>query len=174
MLKKMTPTTQRLQEIHTNLFRPHNLLSLLRRNYMILLLDEYNQKSWILLLRLKDEFFDMFKLWLLWTKSNREKLDCLWTNSREEFIIIVVKKLCNERGVEIDYAVPYIHEENDIIDNCWQTFLTIKNSILIDSKHPIKIWAEIMDTSNYQQNQLPTRRVDKTVIVPEKAWTNTK
>ncbi len=60
--KSMTPTTRRLQEIHADLWGPHDPPSLSGRNYVALLLDEFTCKSWILMLRSKDEFFDVFKL----------------------------------------------------------------------------------------------------------------
>lgn len=60
--KRMISTTQRLQEIFTDLWGPHNPLSLSSRNNVTLLFVEYIWKFWILLLKSKDEFFDMFKL----------------------------------------------------------------------------------------------------------------
>lgn len=47
----------------------------------------------------------------------------------------------------------------------------MKDSLLIDSGLPINFWAEAMDTSNYLRNRLPTKRADKTIIIPEEAWT---
>lgn len=64
-VKKITPMTCKLQEIHVDLLRLHDLLSLSGRNYVTLFLDEFTQKSWVLLLRFKDKFFDIFKIWLL-------------------------------------------------------------------------------------------------------------
>lgn len=43
--KRMTPTTRRLQEIHTDLWGPHNPPLLSGRNYIALLLNEYTRKS---------------------------------------------------------------------------------------------------------------------------------
>ena len=60
--KRITSTNRRLQEIHTDLWRPHNLRSLSGKIYISLLLNEFTKKSWILLLRSKNEFFDAFKL----------------------------------------------------------------------------------------------------------------
>ena len=76
------------------------------------------------------------------------------------------------RGIEIDYATPYIYEENGIIKLYCQILSIMKNSLLIDSKLPINFWAKAMDTANYPQNRLPSRRADKTVILLEEAWTN--
>ena len=74
----MTPTTRKLQDFYVELWEPHNLPSLSERTYVALFLNEYNRKSWILLLQSKDKFFDTFKLWLSYAKETiGEKLRCL-------------------------------------------------------------------------------------------------
>ena len=40
-LKKIMPTTKRLQEVYANLWGPHNLASISRKNYIALLLDKF-------------------------------------------------------------------------------------------------------------------------------------
>ena len=60
--KRMTPTTWRLQEIHADLWGPHKPASISGKNYVALLLDKFTHKSWIILLKSKDEFFNIFKL----------------------------------------------------------------------------------------------------------------
>lgn len=42
--KKMTSIMRRLQEIQTDLWGPHNLISFSGKNYMVLLLDEFTHK----------------------------------------------------------------------------------------------------------------------------------
>lgn len=82
----MTPTTPKLKEIYADLWGPYNLSLLLRKTYIGLLFDKFIYKSWVLLLQSKDEFFNTFKLWLPYAKACGEKLECLQTNSRREFI----------------------------------------------------------------------------------------
>ena len=95
-LKKITPTMRRLQEIHADLWGPHEPVSISGKNYVTLLLDEFTRKSWIILLRSKDEFFDTFKLWLSRVEVCRNKFDCLRTNGRGEFISTVLQRFCEE------------------------------------------------------------------------------
>ena len=49
----------------------------------------------------------------------------------------------------------------------------MKDLLLIDSGLPVNFWAEAMDTANYLQNRLPTKRKGPTFI-PEEVWTNTR
>ena len=51
----------------------------------------------------------------------------------------------------------------------------MKDSLLIDSKLPNKIWAKVIDTTNYLRNQLPIRRTtEKIIIIPKEAWTDVR
>lgn len=61
----MTSSVQKLEEIYTDLLGLHKPSSILGKSYVGLPLDKYIQKSWILLLRSKDKFFDTLKQWLL-------------------------------------------------------------------------------------------------------------
>lgn len=88
--KKMTPITRRLQEIHADLWSPHKSSFILGKNHVALLLDEFTQKSWILMLRSKDEFFDVFKHWLPRAEACESLLNCLQTDGRGEFISIAL------------------------------------------------------------------------------------
>ena len=68
-----------------------------------------------------------------------------------------------------------MHEENRIAERCWRTLAQMKDSLLIDSKLPNQFWAEAMNITNYLRNRLPTRRIaDKTIIIPEEAWTEVR
>lgn len=63
----------------------------------------------------KDESFDVFKLWFLCAKeTSGEKLGCLQTDDKKEFISIILKNFCKKRSIIIGYVTLYIYEENEI------------------------------------------------------------
>lgn len=171
--KKKTLTTRKLQEIYADLWELYNLLLLLEKIYIGLLFDKFTCKSWVLLLQSKEKFFDAFKLWLLQAKVYREKLGYLQADGRKKFVNAVLKSFCNKKGIMISYAAPYMHEENEIAEQCWRTFAIIKDSLLINSGLPINFWAKEMDTGNYLRNRLSTRR-NSSIFITKEAWTNTK
>ena len=114
--KKITLTTRRLQEVHANLWGPHKPAFISGKSYVALLHHEFTRKSWILMLRSKDEFFDAFKLWLLRAKAGGSKLDCLQTDSGGKFISIALQRFCQEQEIKIGYVAPYIYEKNSIAE----------------------------------------------------------
>ena len=113
---RISSKSKKLQEIYNDIWRPHNLASILGKNYVLLLLDEFTRKSWIILLKSKIEFFNAFKLWLPRAEVCRDKLNCLQTNGREEFINIAFQSFWKESKIKISYATPYMHIENGLAE----------------------------------------------------------
>ena len=148
----MTPITRRLQEIHANLWRSHKPASISCKNYVVLLLDEFTRKLWIILLRSKDEFFDTFKLWLPRAEACGNKLDCLRTDGGGEFISTPLQSFFEKRGIKIGYAAPYMHKENGIAEQYCRTLAQMKDSLFIDNKLPNHFCAKTIDTVNYLRN----------------------
>lgn len=112
----MTPISWKLQESYIDLWKLQNPSLLLKINYVALILNEYTQKSWILLLRSKNKFFGMFQLWLIQVESSRDKFNCVGTDRTRDFTCIGLKNFCNKRRIEIGYLIPYIHGENSIAE----------------------------------------------------------
>ena len=170
----MTPTTRKLQEIHVNLWGSHDLLLLSEKTFICLLFNKFTLKSWILLLKSKDEFFNTFKLWLLCAeKISGEKHGCFQTNDKGEFINTVLKDFHKKRSIIIDYIAPYMYKEYRMTEQYFSTLTSMKDSILIDSRLPINFLAETIDTANYLHNRLSSKR-DGSTIIPEKGLTNAR
>lgn len=48
-----------------------------------------------------------------------DKLSCLCIDRDGEFIGIALKKLYNEKKINIRYMIPYIYQENYIVEQYW-------------------------------------------------------
>lgn len=62
--KPMTKVKEKLEEIHVDLWGPHNPPLLSSKTYAAILLDAKTRKTWVKYLRSKDEFVDVFQTWL--------------------------------------------------------------------------------------------------------------
>lgn len=113
----MTPIVQKLEEIYANFWGPHNLPSIYEKSYIGLMLNKYIQKLWLLLLKSKNEFFDIFKQWLLQTKtSSGQKLGYLQADNGKEFISNVLKFYYQEKSIKIGYISLYMHKKNGMVE----------------------------------------------------------
>ncbi len=172
--KPMTPAEEKLEEVHVNLWGPHDPPSLSGSVYTAILIYEKTRKSWVLYLRSKDEFVDAFQNWLskIETKSG-QLMKTLRADGGGEFISIKLKGFGDKKGIALKYAAPYMHEENGLAERSWRTIITIKNLLLLDSGLPLDFWAEAIDTTNYLRNRLPTKS-QRGELIPKEAWSNKK
>ena len=136
---------------------------------------KHNRKTWILYLCTKDEFVNAFKIWLLCVETESNcKMGALRADGGREFVSIKLRDFCKERGIQIRYATPYLHEENGLAEQGWRTLVTMKDALLIDSELPIDFWAEAMETANYLRNRLPTKTRGHGEVIPEEKWSGSR
>lgn len=171
--KSMTVTTEKLEEVHADLWRPHDSPSRYGSIYSAILMCEHTRKTWTLYLRSKDEFFDAFQAWLPKVEAESNCLmKALRADGGREFVFIKLRNFCEKRGIIIKYTAPYVHEENGLAERGWRTIVTVKDAMLIDSGLPNNFWVEAMEIANYLHNRLLTRSRSHGKLVPEEAWTN--
>lgn len=101
------------------------------------------------------------------------KSECLKKTLRiddvREFILIKLWQFCKKRGIAIKYTTPYVHKENNITEKRWHIFVTIKNSLLIDSRLLNHFKAKVMETANYLRNRLPMKTKTYEEMISKKA-----
>lgn len=168
----MSAATKKLEEVHADLWGPHEPPSRSGNSYSAILLCENTRKTCTLYLCSKDEFVDAFQAWpsRVEAESNRN-MKGLRVDGGGEFISNALKEFCNQRGIAIKYASPYVHEETGLAERGWKILATMKDSLLIDSGLPNNFWAEAMETANYLRNRLPTKSRNHGELIPEEAWT---
>ena len=173
--KSMIPTRERLEKVHADLWGLHYPASRSGNTYAAILMCEHSRKTWVLYLRIKDEFVDAFKIWLprVETESNC-KMSALRADGGGEFVSIKLRNFCKERGIQIRYATPYLHEENGLAERGWRTLVTMKDALLIDSELAIDFWAEAMETANYLRNRLPTKTRGHGEVIPKEKWSGSR
>ena len=60
----------------------------------------------------------VFKLWFSRAEVCGDKLNCLQTDGGGEFISTALQSFCKKRGIKINYAIPYMHKENGMAEQC--------------------------------------------------------
>lgn len=78
-------------------------------------------------------------------------------NGGGEFIFAKLKDFCDRKRIKIKYAILYISEENGVTEQELKMIVTMKDSLLIDSRLSLEFWAEAMDTANYLWNGFRTK-----------------
>lgn len=128
----------------------HNPPSESRSVYPAVLMYEHTRKTWTLYLQGKNDFMNAFRAWFpkVEVKSGCS-MKVLQADGGREFILVKLQSFRKERGIAIRYAAPYVHKENELAKQGWQTIVTMKNFMLIDSGLPNRFWTKTMETANY-------------------------
>lgn len=113
--KSMTPTTDKLEEVHANLWGLHDPPSQSSSTYATILMCEHTRKTWTLYLRRKDDFIDAFQAWLPRAEAESGcSMKILRVDGGGEFILYKLRTFYEKRSILIKYAAPYVHEENGL------------------------------------------------------------
>lgn len=66
----------------------------------------------------------------------------------------------NEKGIERELTIPYCPSSNGISERCMQTLDQRMMTIKVHSNIPNMLWGELILTSNYYKNNIPTKRLN--------------
>jgi len=109
--------TEPLKLIHGDLVGPMPIESVSKYKYGFVLMDNYSQASWVLLLRAKLDVPIKFEKWVnLMENSTKKRVRTVMFDNAKEFIARRMKELCNECGIRIILLVPYSPSLNGIAE----------------------------------------------------------
>ena len=66
-----------------------------------------------------------------------------------------------EQGLDFEFTIPYIHQQNSIAESSIHTILDGTRIALAESRLPVKYWADAVQIVVYIQNLLPNSRQPK-------------
>ena len=132
---------------------------------------EHTQKTLTLYLQGKDNFIDVFQVWLPRADAkSRCSIKILKPDSERKVRLYKLWTFDKKKGILIKYIALYVNKENGLAKQKWHIIVTIMDLILIDNRLPNRFWAEAMETANYLQNKLPIRSKNHNETISKKAW----
>ena len=92
----------------------------------------------------------------------------LRTDNGTEYIVGEFKKLCEQEGIQHQFTIPYTPQQNEVSERKNRTVMEMARCLLFEKDLPKSFWTEVVNTSVYLLNLLPTKALnDKT---PFEAW----
>lgn len=91
------------------------------------------------------------------TKSIKLRLD-----NEGEFTSGALKKWCKDRGLELDYSIPYCPELNGTSERKNLTIMTKARAMIQDSGVGKQLWGEAVLAATYLMNRSPKRGMNET------------
>ena len=105
--KDMTNISEPLQLIHMDLFGPVNVMSVSRKRFALVMVDDYSKYTWVLFLHSKDETSQLIinHVKKIELKANLP-VRLIRSDNGTEFKNSVLNDLCTEKGISSQFSAP--------------------------------------------------------------------
>ncbi|KAI3757912.1 hypothetical protein L6452_05456 [Arctium lappa] len=153
--KELNTISNSLQLLHLDLFGPTNVMSISKKSYCLVIVDDYSRFTWVYFLRTKDETSGLIKSFILRIENQtNQKVKVIRSDNGTEFKNHDLNTFCEEKGIERQYSAPRTPQQNGVAERRNRTLIEAVRSLLADSKLPITLWAEAVNTACYVQNRV--------------------
>ncbi|KAI3698007.1 hypothetical protein L6452_31116 [Arctium lappa] len=153
--KEINSISSCLQLLHMDLFGPTNVMSIGKKSYCLVIVDDYSRFTWVYFLRTKDETSGLIKSFILRIENQtNQKVKVIRSDNGTEFKNFDLNTFCEEKGIERQYSAPRTPQQNGVAERRNRTLIEAARSLLADSKLPITFWAEAVNTACYVQNRV--------------------
>ncbi|KAD3337079.1 hypothetical protein E3N88_32599 [Mikania micrantha] len=120
-----------LQMLHMDLFGPVKVMSMAKKKYCLVIVDDYSRFVWTFFLHSKDEVAKSIINFVLYV----EKQYSLPVKCRQ-------------------YSIPRTPEQNGVVERKNRTLIEVARTMLADSGLPLTFWAEAVNTACYVHNRV--------------------
>ena len=145
--------TEPLQLIHMDLFGPMKVMSMSKKRYVLIIVDDYSKYTWVLFLHSKDEtpqmVIDHLKLIEL---DSKVPVRAIRSDNGTEFKNALLNDFCSDKGINRQYSAPRTPQQNGVVERKNCTLIEPARTMLSKSKLPMYFWAEVVNTACYTKN----------------------
>jgi hypothetical protein len=144
-----------LELIHSDVCGPMPSSSISECVYYVSFIDDYPRKTWLYLLKSKDEVFRKFKEFkALIENISERKINILMSDNGEEYTSKEFVKFCKDVGIKRELTTPYNPQQNSVAERKNRTVMEAVKTMIHDQDLPMFLWEEATMTVIYVQNRL--------------------
>ncbi|KAL8115425.1 hypothetical protein AgCh_022062 [Apium graveolens] len=163
--KEISSITKPLQLQHMDLFGPVNILSLSRKRYALVIVNDFSRYTWVLFVMTKDEVpFQIIDHITEIENVSTLTVKTIRSDNGTEFKNAVLNDFCVSKGIRCQYSAPRTPRQNGVVEKKNRTLVESARTLLYESKLPLYFWAEAVSTVCYTQN--------RTLIIKDKKKTS--
>ena len=149
--------------LHVDLFGPVNVMSIGRKKYALVIVDEYTRYTWVYFLATKDETAQtlMDHVTLL-DKGSEDKVKIIRSDNGTEFRNSTMEAFYKDKGVKQEFSAPGTPQQNGVVERKNRTLIEAARTMLDEAKLPTYFWAEAVQTACFTQNATLINKHGKT------------
>jgi transposase InsO family protein len=131
-----------LDIVHSDVCGPMSATSLSGYVYYVSFIDDYSCKTWIYLLKAKNEDFGKFKVFKALVENLIErKIMTLRSDNEGEYTLEEFKEYYKEVEIKREISTPYYPQLNGIAERKNQTIMEAVKAMIHDQDLPMHLWA---------------------------------
>ncbi|PWA83924.1 ribonuclease H-like domain-containing protein [Artemisia annua] len=152
--KVVNTITKPLHLLHMDLFGPVYVNSLNRKQYCLVVTDDFSRFTWVFFLASKDETTEILKEFITRIENLiNHKVKIIRCDNETEFKNHAMNQFCVGKGILRQYSVARTPQQNGVAERRNRTLIEAARTMLSDSKLPIPFWAEAVTTACFVQNR---------------------
>ena len=130
-----------------DLFGPVNIMSISKKKYCLVIVDDFTRFSWTFFLHSKDEASQLIINHIKAVDNDsRWNVKRIRSDNGTEFKNSIMKELCNEKGITHTFSAPRTPQQNGVVERKNRTLIEAARTMFEESKLPTYFWAEAINT----------------------------
>nr|GEW02166.1 hypothetical protein [Tanacetum cinerariifolium] len=125
-------------------------LSLIKKMYCLVVIDDYSRFTWVFFLSTKDETSGILKSFITRIENLVDhKVKVIRCDNGTEFKNKDMNQFCEMKGIMRQYSVARTPQQNGLAKKRNKTIIEAARTMLADLKLPTTFWAEALNTACY-------------------------
>ncbi|KAL8132932.1 hypothetical protein AgCh_008421 [Apium graveolens] len=149
--------------LHVDLFGPVNVMSIAKKKYALVIVDEFTRYTWVYFLHTKCEtasiLIDHVKHL---DKLVKDYVKTLRSDNGTEFKNLIMEEFCKNHGIKQEFSAPGTPQQNGVVERKNRTLIEAARTMLEEAKLPTYFWAETVQTACFTQNATLINKQGKT------------
>jgi hypothetical protein len=177
-IKKAFPSSENrskgiLDLIHSDVCGPMPANSLGGSLYYVTFIDDFSRKTWLYLLKTKDEVFGKFQEFKVEVDNlTDKKIKIRRSDNGGEYTSKELVAFCKEDGIRRELIAFHNPQQNGVVERKNRTIEESVNAMMNDQNLFMFLWGEAVMTTGYSHNRSPHRILKN--MTPKEAFSGKK
>ncbi|KAL8095676.1 hypothetical protein AgCh_036896 [Apium graveolens] len=139
--------------LHVDLFGPVNVMSIAKKKYAMVIVDEFTRYTWVYFLHTKSEtasvLIDHVKQL---DKLVKDSVKIIRSDNGTEFKNLIMEEFCKDHGIKQEFSAPVTPQQNGVVERKNRTLIEAARTMLDEAKLPTYFWDEAVQNACFTQN----------------------
>ncbi|KAL8127724.1 hypothetical protein AgCh_014592 [Apium graveolens] len=139
--------------LHVDLFGPVNVMSIAKKKYALVIVDEFTRYTWMYVLHTKSETASILIDHVKYLdKLVKDSVKTIRSDNGIEFKNLIMEEFCKNHVIKQEFSSPGTPQQNGVVERKNRTLIEAARTILEEAKLPTYFWAEAVHTACFTQN----------------------